>query len=181
MGPITLNSEGSAVHSLGTNPFRMKTLIRVPTAVGLCPGMGMKICVWKENQSKTAKESVYTTFCAPWKHGEKLGRHLSWRTIIYLQTAGMREQQCTAKARRKRWSFTDLWKEMVSPQAGNLCFFIVYVISLSQFHGRAFVYLDIAWCLHDTNFGCTVKHRHKIMFQYPYISLIYGQQSFKKE
>lgn len=165
MGPITLNSAGSAMHVLGTKPFRMKTLIRVPTAMGLCPGMGMKLCVWKENHSKGG--SVHRILCFS-EARSKTWQMCSWRTTIYLQTAGVREQHCTAKDRRQRCGFTELWKEMVSPQAGNMCLFPAGVISLSQFPGRTFVYLDIAWCLHDTSFGCTVEHWHKITFQCPY-------------
>lgn len=179
MGPITLNSEGSSMCVLGTNPFRMKN----PHQGSPQPWVSALGWVWNSVSGKktTTKKPMYTTLYASVKHWAKLGRHLSWRTIIYLQTAGVREQQYTAKDRRKRWSFTELWKEMVSPQAGNLCFFTVCVISLSQFPGRTFVYLDTAWCLHDTSFGCTAKHWHKITFQYPYIPVVYRQQNFRNE
>lgn len=74
MGPITLNSAGSAMHVLGTKPFRMKTLIRVPTAMGLCPGMGMKLCVWKENHSKGG--SVHHILCF------SEARSKTWQTFV---------------------------------------------------------------------------------------------------
>lgn len=156
---------GSAMHVLGKKPFRLKTLIRVPTAMGLCPGMGTKLCFCKENHSKgvsvqhilcfsEAQSETQQTFVLEDHHLPPACR--SERIAMHCQ--GQKKEMEFHWAVKRHGQSTGREPVLLH----SLCDF-----TTSQFPGGTFVYLNTAWCLHDTSFGCTVKPWHKTMFQYP--------------